>query len=213
MGGANLAGVPTETSRLTLRRARPADVADAETLADLGARTFDETFAATNDPDRLARYLATAFTPERLAAELADPVAAFWIAVEDGGRGPGDGRAVGYAKLASGEVPACVGGPRPIELVRLYVERSVLGGGVGAALIAACLEHAREAGFATIWLGVWEHNLRARRFYDKWGFRVVGAKPFYFADELQEDLVMERPVAGGPRSPVGEPARPAGRVE
>ena len=205
--------MPAETSRLTLRRARPADAADAETLADLGARTFDETFAASNDPDRLARYLATAFTPERLAAELADPAAAFWIAVEDAGRGPGDDRAVGYAKVASGEVPACVGGPRPVELVRLYVERSALGSGVGAALMTACLEHVQQTGFATIWLGVWEHNLRARRFYDKWGFRQVGAKSFYFADEVQEDLVMERPVASAPGPAAGEPAgarRPGG---
>lgn len=172
------------TAPWTLRRASPDD---AEAIAGLAARTFFETFYDSHDPERMDVYLATEFTPERLAAEIADPAATFWVAWW------GD-RAVGYAKLTAGEPPACVTGPRPVELERLYVERDQLGVGLGAALLEAVLAEARRGGFETLWLGVWERNPRARRFYEKWGFREAGAKPFYFVDEVQEDLVMERPL-------------------
>jgi ribosomal protein S18 acetylase RimI-like enzyme len=166
---------------------RPAAAADAAEIAALAARTFRDTFAGTHDAGRMAVYLAEVFTPERIAAEIAAPTIAYLAAWRDG-------RAVGYAKLALGEPPACVGGPRAVELERLYVEAALHGSGVAAALMTACLEEARRRDFETLWLGVWDRNPRARRFYEKWGFRTVGTKPFVFAGDVMEDLVMARAV-------------------
>jgi ribosomal protein S18 acetylase RimI-like enzyme len=56
----------------------------------------------------------------------------------------------------------------------------------------ACLEEARKMGHATIWLGVWEKNERAIRFYDKWGFRKIGEKQFVLGRDVQTDFIMER---------------------
>ncbi len=173
---------------------RRASAADAAALAALGARTFHETFADSHDAGHMAVYLAEAFAPARIAAEIADPAVVYLAAWLAGGRQGEPAEAVGYAKLETGEPPGCVGGPRPIELVRLYVDAALHGRGVAAALMAACFEGARRLGRETIWLGVWDRNPRARRFYEKWGFREVGVKPFQFAGEMMEDLVMERPV-------------------
>lgn len=177
-------GPPALPPALSVRRVA---AADAAALADLAARTFFDAFGDSHDPANMAVYLATEFSPERVAAEIADPATTFLVAWREG-------RAVGYAKLIAGPAPACVTGPRPFELSRLYVEQGLLARGVGGALMAACLDEARRGGFATLWLGVWEPNARARRFYAKWGFREVGIKPFPFGDEMQEDLVLERPV-------------------
>ena len=58
----------------------------------------------------------------------------------------------------------------------------------------ACLYEAEKRSCDTIWLGVWEHNPRARAFYRKWGFVEVGTQLFQLGDDLQNDLLMQRPV-------------------
>ena len=164
---------------------RYANSGDAAMLAELGARTFHETFAADNPPDDMAAYLATAFTVEQLEAELRDSLSVFFVAEFDG-------VAAGYAKLRAGKLPEGVKGPNPIELERIYVARDWLGRGVGPALMEACLKEARRLGHGAIWLGVWEHNDRARAFYRKYDFRDVGTHIFQLGSDAQTDMVMER---------------------
>jgi GNAT superfamily N-acetyltransferase len=163
--------------------------ADAGLLAELGARTFRDTFAADNTPEDMASYLAEAFSPEKQSAELAHASTCFLVA-EVGGV------AVGYATLKAGEPPACVTLPRSIELARIYAEKSWLGRGVGAALLRACLDEAAKRGYGAVWLGVWERNVRARAFYRSWGFVEVGTQVFQLGRDRQNDVVMQR--AAGP---------------
>jgi len=166
---------------------RRADAEDAGLLADLGARTFSETFAADNTPEDMNAYVAESFNLARQTDELADPASTFFIA-EVGGN------AAGYAKLHAGEPAEGVGGAKPVELVRLYVSRKWLGRGVGEALMRACVDEARRAGHETIWLGVWERNGRAQAFYRKWDFRAVGEHVFQLGSDPQRDVLMERAV-------------------
>ncbi len=167
---------------LTIRRANPED---AGLLAELGARTFSETFADDNSPEDMAAYLAASFNPAQQTAELNDPASTFFIA-EVGGL------AAGYAQLHAGEPAEGVEGPKPVELVRLYVSREWLGRGVGEALMCACVDGARQRGHGTIWLGVWERNGRAQAFYRKWDFRAVGEHVFQLGSDAQRDILMER---------------------
>ena len=164
---------------------RNATDADAGLLAEVGARTFSDTFAADNSPEDMAAYLSTAFGPSLQAAELADPSATFLIAEVDG-------EAAGYAKLQVNDAPDCVTGGKPIELVRLYAERKYHGRGVGAALMQECLRAAKLSGAHTLWLGVWEHNHRAQAFYRKWGFTEVGSHDFRLGTDIQTDILMAR---------------------
>jgi GNAT superfamily N-acetyltransferase len=174
----------SQKTDVTIRRANPVD---ASLLAELGAHTFSETFAADNSPEDMAAYLAASFNPAQQAAELADPASTFLIA-EVGGR------AAGYVKLHAGEPAEGVEGDKPVELVRLYVLHEWLGRGVGSELMSACLDEARRAGHETIWLGVWERNGRAQAFYRKWDFREVGEHVFRLGSDPQRDILMERAV-------------------
>ena len=166
----------------TIRRGGPDD---AGLLAELGARTFSETFAADNSAEDLAAYVSESFNPARQADELNDPASTFFVA-EVGGR------AAGYAQLHAGDPAEGVEGPKPVELVRLYVSREWLGRGVGEALMRACVDEARRAGHETLWLGVWERNGRAQAFYRKWDFRAVGEHVFRLGSDPQRDILMER---------------------
>ena len=170
---------------MTQQSIRRATESDADLLAELGATTFYESFAAQNTPENMTAYLSANFGTEQQRAELADPRNTFLIAENDG-------VAIGYAHLRAGKPPECVSDPKAIELVRLYVSSTFQGGGVGGRLMDACLTEARQAGYQTIWLGVWQQNTRAQAFYKRWDFSVVGEHVFQLGDDPQMDLIMQR---------------------
>ena len=157
-------------------RIRTATPADAEPLAALAERTFRDTFADDNSTDDMEAYVRDSFSLDRVRAELADDVSTFLLAFMDGEERPD-----GYAKLRTGTTDPSVTGPDPVELQRLYVDRSAMGHGVGAALMRASLDAARSAGHRTLWLGVWERNARAISFYGRWQFETVGDHGFRLA--------------------------------
>ena len=76
----------------------------------------------------------------------------------------------------------------------MYAFREWHGRGIGEALMRACLDEARTAGYETIWLGVWEKNARALAFYRKWDFRAVGEHVFQLGSDAQTDILMERAI-------------------
>lgn len=171
----------------SLRAGRPADASD---LAEFGARTFRDTFAAHNRPADMDAYVSLAYGVRQQSAELADPRVSVLVAESD------EGAMIGYAVLrqASDETPPCVTGSHPVELARIYVDQGWHGRGVGEALMREVVERARERGGDTLWLGVWEHNPRARAFYARWEFGEVGDHPFPLGADIQRDILLARPV-------------------
>ena len=172
------------TNPVYIRVAEPTDNA---LLAELGARTFFDTFARDNTPEDIAAYLAASFSPPLQADELADPLTTFLIAEIDSA-------AAGYARLRLNPPPTVITGRQPLEIARFYSDKAWIGRGVGAALMTACLDLAAQQGCDTIWLDVWERNARAIAFYQKWGFAVVGTQSFQLGSDLQNDLLMQRTV-------------------
>lgn len=170
---------------VTIRTGTPAD---AEALAELAARTFRDTFASDNRPEDLACYLAQAYGPGQQGRELADPDITTLLA--------GTEHALAaYAQLRRGHGPDCVSGESPLELWRFYVAREWHGRGLAHALMRHVEAEAERRGARTLWLGVWERNERALRFYESWGFHRSGMQPFLLGTDLQTDLVMVRRLA------------------
>jgi ribosomal protein S18 acetylase RimI-like enzyme len=168
----------------SIRLAQPRD---AIALASFAARAFRETFEADNTAEDMALYLAANFGPGLQNAEIDDPGIVTLLA-EDGRR------LAGYSQLHEGPAPDCVAGGMPIEIRRFYVDRNWQGRGVAQALMMASLEAAMGRGVRTVWLAVWERNLRAQAFYRKCGFEDCGAKEFLLGRDRQTDRVMVRPL-------------------
>ena len=168
---------------------RQAALDDAKPLTDLAYTTFWDAFAdhPKNAPDDLAHYMRQAFSVEQITSELADPKSIFLIAEIDG-------ELAGYSKLVIDNIEAGITAERPVELSRLYSQQKFLGKGVGQTLMDACFERAREEGRDVMWLGVWEYNPRAQRFYEKNGFRVVGNHTFLLGSDPQTDLLMQKEI-------------------
>ncbi len=166
---------------------RGGKVGDAETLQPLAIRIFNDTFAANplNKPEDMRAYIAEAFSLEQTRRELADARATFYIAEVAG-------EIIGYAKLEEQTSEECVSDAQPIELSRLYVLQDFHGRGIAEKLMNECFAFAARKNYRTMWLGVWEHNFRAQRFYEKLGFYRVGSHIFQLGDDPQIDWVMEK---------------------
>lgn len=204
-GGTESTGAPG--CPWAIRDGRPSDAARLSELADA---TFRAAFGPFNTREDLYLHGARYFTPEAQAAELADP-RMDTLVVEGAGEGEAGPTSaaplLGYAQLRLGPAPACVTGAVPIELQRFYVVPDLHGRGLARELMEAVLARASERGAQTVWLGVWEKNPRAIRFYDKFGFREVGDQTFVLGRDPQRDLVMEREVVliQSPQSVVSSP--------
>jgi len=162
---------------------------DAVALTDLAYKSFWDAFAhhPKNAPDDLADYMRQAFSFDQLTAELGDQKNLFLIAEIEG-------ELAGYSKLIFDNIESGIKAAKPVELSRLYSHQKFLGQGVGHALMNACFERAKEAGCDVMWLGVWEYNPRAQRFYEKNGFREVGKHVFQLGSDPQTDLLMQKEI-------------------
>ena len=160
-----------------------AEFADLASLLDLAQTSFVQAFTEGNKPENVQAYLSQAFTSVQLEKEWRNPASTFLLASLEG-------RLVGYTKVNLAAAQTDVQDPDSLEVARLYTLEEVWGKGVGQFLLDAALAFAKEKGKTFVWLGVWEHNARAIRFYEKNGFKAFGSHPFPFGDEIQNDWLM-----------------------
>ena len=160
---------------------RAATPADAEAMAELGARTFTHTFGHLYQPSDLEIFLQS-HTPESWSKELNDP--GFEVRVAEG-----DGKLVGYVKLGPPHLPFEPRGGAA-ELRQLYVVEEMKGQGVANELMNWVIDRARDKGADYLYLSVFVDNHRARRFYEKYGFEAEGTYAFMVGTHADEDIVM-----------------------
>lgn len=156
---------------------------DLSGLLEIAQLSFVQAFTEGNKPENVQAYLSQAFTPVQLEKEWRDPGSTFLVAILDG-------KMVGYTKVNLAAAQSDIQDPESLEVARLYTLEEVWGKGVGQILLDAAIAFAKEKGKTYVWLGVWEHNARAIRFYGKNGFKAFGSHPFPFGDEIQTDLLM-----------------------
>ena len=169
------------TTDVSIRRGQSEDATE---LSEFAARIFHESFAADNDPQDMAAYMAMAFSPTQQERELTDPANTYLIAESEGS-------IVGYVLIKPGEdAPECVTVRPSAEIARFYVDRAWHGSDVARRLMAAAVADGQRRGARGLWLGVWENNLRAVRFYAKNGFRDIGSHTFVLGSDVQTDRVM-----------------------
>jgi ribosomal protein S18 acetylase RimI-like enzyme len=155
-------------NELKIRRATKADTNLISVLAI--AANYDAYFQLDSSHE-LTDYCLRTFNPETIEAELENPKLTYLVA-EVGGK------AVGFALIREGKKTGCLKGRKAIEIQRIYVIEPMKGKGIGTALIEKCCEIGREKGYETIWLGVWEKNVRAIEFYKKIGMKESGTTDF-----------------------------------
>jgi GNAT superfamily N-acetyltransferase len=150
------------------------------------ARTcFVDTFAHLYREQDLNSFLASAYGPDGLLKDLADPRFDWRMATSAG-------QVVGYVKVGPLGLPAPDPHPGALELKQMYVLKDWHGRGIAAALMDWVIAKARERGAPELYLSVFDHNHRAKRFYARYGFADVGPCEFRVGDQLDEDRMWRR---------------------
>jgi len=170
---------------------RTCGIDDLKELKRISRATFLETFGEQNSPENIASYLERAFTDERLEQELAQDDSRFYFVLCDC-------EIAGYLKVNVDEAQSEPMGGDALEIERIYILRDFQKRGLGKVLMDKAFEDAAALGKKTIWLGVWEKNESAIRFYVERGFTQTGAHSFHMGDEEQTDFIMEHPLENVP---------------
>lgn len=172
------------TEEIKIRRGT---AADAPILAQIARQSFQEAFAdhPKNAPEDMKIYMDEAFSEATIRQELTDADTICFVA--EAGE-----KMVGYAKLKKNSREECVAGENPLELCRLYSLDEYIGRGIGKNLMLAFFDYARANAHDNLWLGVWEYNVRAQKFYEKFGFEKCGEHVFQLGSDPQIDWVMQK---------------------
>ena len=163
---------------------RKATVADLETIQNISIQTFKETFAAVNTPENIANYVKESFNSEQLKMELNNFNSQFYVAYLNT-------KVVGYLKINVGDAQTETISKNTLEVHRIYVLQKYHGKNIGQLLIDEVKKIAQHSSVDCIWLGVWEENHRALRFYTKNGFIVFDKHVFTLGNDDQTDLLMQ----------------------
>lgn len=164
-----------------------ASLNDLETIKLIGRETFFETFAESNTEADMKKYLDESFSTTKLTAELNDPNSRFFISWEE--KNP-----IGYMKLNVGKAQTEIRDDLSIEIERIYVKQAYHGKKVGQLLYEKAFEIAQQMKKKYIWLGVWEENPKAIRFYEKNGFVAFDKHIFMMGEDEQTDILMRKEV-------------------
>ena len=166
-----------------------ADIQDIDILTHLSISTFRDAFGQANTKEDMDKYLAEEMSREKLYAELNDKDNYFFMVSDHE-------RVVGYAKMRVADIPEELAATNPIEVERIYVLQAYHNKKIGAVLMDHCITFAMHGGYDVLWLGVWEHNGGAIRFYERLGFELFGAHNFLLGNDMQTDVLMKKKLSG-----------------
>lgn len=161
---------------------KQATVDEAVLISQISCATFQETFGSVNTKEDMDLFLKECFNVETVKKELSDIDTEYHMAFLDN-------KLAGYVKFrkAAHEDFKDV---NCIEISRIYVYQSYQSKKVGSALMQFVIDHANLEKAEIVWLGVWEFNPKAIRFYENWGFKVFGKHVFRLGTDDQNDLLM-----------------------
>jgi ribosomal protein S18 acetylase RimI-like enzyme len=160
---------------------------DVKELRSFSIKAFRDTFAAMNTPENMKLYIKRAFSVGKLRAEVADENTSFYLLIADG-------ELAGYIKLNESGSQTDINDPQSLEIERIYISKERKGQGLGSVLMDRAMGEARRRGKAYVWLGVWELNKNAIKFYEKHGFYASGTHEFMLGDDVQTDVIMRRDI-------------------
>jgi ribosomal protein S18 acetylase RimI-like enzyme len=167
---------------LTIRLATEHDI---DKLLPLAHYIFDVSFSAQNNPDDFQVYTSKAFTSEQFLKEFQQPNSSFFCAYLNH-------RMIGYLKLNVGSAQTELQDEKALEIERIYIHPEQQGKGIGKKLLQTATKVAQQHHLKYIWLGVWEENSRAIRFYERNGFVAFDTHSFWLGSDEQTDILMKK---------------------
>ncbi len=164
---------------------RRAGIKDAAILSKLASQTFYDTFTGTCTDEDMRSFLQQYFSEDALLQELQNENDYCFFIEEDN-------VPLGYIRFMEDYTSfPYMNQWKALELKRIYILKEHQGKGIAQKLMAFIIEYATQNDFKVVWLGVWEHNYRAQKFYEKYGFINSGhTHDFPIGNTPQTDIWM-----------------------
>ncbi|MFN7312330.1 MAG: GNAT family N-acetyltransferase [Bacteroidota bacterium] len=153
-------------------------------VAKTAAETFYETFRPYNTEEDIQAYIQKAYQLDLIKQQLESSNYVFFLAYFNN-------EVAGYAKLIPNSTYNGLIG-NSIELEKIYVYAKFQGIGVAQELLNSCVDWSVQQHYNTLFLGVWQENKRAIRFYEKEGFTTFNTRTFQLGDRLCDDYMMKK---------------------
>ncbi|WSH64349.1 GNAT family N-acetyltransferase [Rhizobium ruizarguesonis] len=148
-------------------------------MSNFAARLFRATYSSNTAAADLDAYIYKNFNRERQETEIADLLAAVFLATVDD-------LIIGFAQVVVGSTES-----RSALLNRIYIDAEWRGSGLANDLLDTVVSESAQRGVTRLELTVFERNARAIAFYKRAGFAATGSTTFAVGDDLQTDVVME----------------------
>lgn len=158
---------------------------DIKAICILSEKTFRDTYSEFNTPENMEEHVARNFSNNQIEKELQSTDCQYFV-IES------DAEIVAFAKLQKDHPTEGLEEKKVVEIERFYVNKNQQGQQLGRKLMEYCVEWANENNFETIWLGVWENNTNAIKFYQKMGFEFLSKHTFVLGTEVQTDFTMKK---------------------
>ena len=160
---------------------------DIEKLVTISKETFANAFEKDNDPEDFKDYITTAFSRKALLEQLKDKNSIFCFVYADKSL-------AGYFKINEFTAQSELKEENGLELERIYVFEQYQGYKIGVQILDEILALAKQKNKKYIWLGVWERNIRAIKWYQKNGFEKFGTHPYFIGNDEQTDWLMKKTI-------------------
>ena len=157
---------------------------DIEKIKYIGEKTFYETFSSDNTKEDMEDYLKENFAYEQIESEIKNNASRFYIVEHNK-------EAVAYMKLNFDKAQTEKGHNNTLEVQRIYVLQEYKSNHIGKRLIEKAIKIGRDHHLNYIWLGVWENNINAIKFYEKQGFEKFDTHVFELGEDEQTDHLMK----------------------
>ena len=147
---------------------RRVTIDDAVALTEIARQTFYDTFKGTCTEEDMQGFLDQHYNPVQLGNELTNPETYCFFA-------EADGKPIAYLQFMEDyQHFPLMKKWKALELKRIYVLKEFHGQGIAQKLMDHILQFATDNKYEVVWLGVWENNQRAQKFYEKYGFENSG---------------------------------------
>jgi GNAT superfamily N-acetyltransferase len=158
----------------TLQPLAPQEI---DAVCALARMVWQATYPALISQTQIDAMLADRYASERILSQLNDPNHAWWVARQN--------------HTLAGFAHAVLDGTT-CKLDKLYVDPHRQRHGVGATLLQAVRDWARQRQARRLWLQVNRGNTQAIAAYRKYGFQIVESRIFDIGDGfVMDDHVME----------------------
>lgn len=152
-----------------------ANATHSEIIARVGAQTFFESHGHSAPKEDIAHYISKKYNKETIIKEFNNQKAHYHLIYCDG-------VIAGFSKIELDTTNKNIADVNITKLDRIYLLETFHGKQLGTKLFQFNIELSKKHHQKGIWLAVWTENQKAVKFYQKMGFKSVGAFDFKISE-------------------------------